>query len=256
LNDTTVKAIPLDSDLTTSRNLWIAYYRSNETGMENEFSSGVTVTVTFEATDERDDSMTPYSFAFRVQTVEEEQEEAESMPFVIPVIDEPAPGLTTSGVTETASALYGAAIIYDSSLLAEIGIEPYLGPTEDIPVFDAGGYAGVGVAMNLLPPAVFPSGVTVVVPCPGYTNVSGLYVYYYNGQQWIMACDPAGNVQPGGVGWMIPGSRVNHNGNPSWIEIGVYHFSAVIAATTSGTTVVVGSEGGGGGGCFIDSLMK
>jgi len=86
--------------------------------------------------------------------------------------------------------------------------------------------------------------------------VSGLYVYYYNGQQWIMACDPAGNVQPGGVGWMVPGSRVNHNGSPSWIEIGVYHFSAVIAAMPSGTTVVVGKRGGGGGGCFIDSLMK
>jgi hypothetical protein len=100
---------------------------------------------------------------------------------------------------------------------------------------------------------VFPSGVTVVVPCPGYTNVSGLYVYYYNGQQWVMACDPSGNVQPGGVGWMVPGSRVNHNGNPAWIEIKVYHFSAVIVATNSGTTVTVES-GGGGGGCFISAL--
>jgi hypothetical protein len=76
-----------------------------------------------------------------------------------------------------------------------------------------------------------------------------------NGQQWVMACDPNGNVQPGGVGWMVPGSRVNHNGDQAWIEIKVYHFSAVIVATNSGTTVTVESGGiGGGGGCFISAL--
>jgi hypothetical protein len=52
---------------------------------------------------------------------------------------------------------------------------------------------------------------------------------------------------------MVPGSRVNHNGNPAWIEIDVYHFSAVIVATNSGTTVAV-ETGGGGGGCFISAL--
>jgi hypothetical protein len=253
LNNTTVKAIPLDSGVTTSKNLWIAYYRSNET--VNEFSSGVKVTVTFEATDVRKDSMTPWTFEFRVQTQEEEDQEAESSPPPLLLTDTPKLGLTTSGVTNTSTMLDRAAIIFDTSLMGNIGIIPYFGPTEDIPVFDVSGYASVGVAMNLLPPAVFPSGVTVVVPCPGYTDANGLYVYYYNGQQWVMACDPSGNVQPGGVGWMVPGSRVNHNGNPSWIEIKVYHFSAVIAATTSGTTVTVES-GGGGGGCFISSIME
>ena len=248
-----VKAIPLDSGGTTSKNLWIAYYRSNETAMSNEFSSGVTVTVTFEATDVRKDSMTPRSLTFRIQTAGEEQEEAESLPNTVTLPNTPAPGLTTSGVTNTATMLDRAAIIFDTSLPGNTGIIPYVGPTEDIPVFDISDFTGVGVAMNLLPPAVFPGGVTVVVPCPGYTNVSGLYVYYYNGQQWVMACDPSGNVQPGGVGWMVPGSRVNHNGNPAWIEIKVYHFSAVIVATNSGTTVTVES-GGGGGGCFISAL--
>ena len=252
-----VKAIPLDSGGTMSKNLWIAYYRSNETALDDEFASGVTVTVTFEATDVRKDSMTPKTLTFRIQTAGEEQEELDNSPFVIPQADFPSLGLTTSGVTDTTSPLYGAAIIYDSSLPENTGIIPYVGPTENIPVFDVSGYTGVGVEMNLLPPAVFPSGVTVVVPCPGYTSVSGLYVYYYNGQQWVMACDPAGNVQPGGVGWMVPGSRVDRNGNPSWIEIGVYHFSAVIVATDSGTTVAVETGGGGGGGgCFIDSLMR
>jgi hypothetical protein len=253
LNNSTVKAIRLDSGGATSKNLWIAYYRSNEA--VKEYASGVTVTVTFEAADTRKDSMTPKILAFRIQTAAEEREEADNLPNTVTLPNTPKPGLTTSGVTNTATLLDKAAIIYDTSLPGNTGIIPYVGPMEDIPVFNVSGYSGVGVEMNLLPPAVFPSGVTVVIPCPGYTTVSGLYVYYYNGQQWVMACDPSGNVQPGGLGWMVPGSRVNHNGNPAWIEIKVYHFSGVIAATTSGTTVVVES-GGGGGGCFIDSLMR
>jgi hypothetical protein len=39
-------------------------------------------------------------------------------------------------------------------------------------------------------------------------------------------------VEADGEGWMVPGSRVNHNkdkGNPSTIETKVYHFSAVQA---------------------------
>jgi hypothetical protein len=234
--------------------LWIAYYRSNETAMGNEYPLGATVTVTFEATDIRKDSMTPRTFGFRIQTAAEEQEEADSLPHTVTLQNTPTPGFTTSEVTETASPLQGAAIIYDSSLPGNTGIIPYFGPTENIPVLDVSGYTAVGVAMDLMPPAVFPNGVTVVAPCPGYADVSGLYLYYYNGQEWVMACDPNGNVQPGGVGWMVPGSRVNHNGNPSWIEIEVYHFSAAIAATRSATAVTVES-GGGGGGCFIDSLM-
>ena len=66
---------------------------------------------------------------------------------------------------------------------------------------------------------------------------------------------------------MVPGSRINHNnGNPSTIEIQVYHFSAVQAAgdvrdaTTTSILededevmeeITTGTGGGGGGGCFI-----
>jgi hypothetical protein len=253
LNNDTVKAIPLDSGVTTSRSLWIAYYRSNETA--NEYPSGVTVTVTFEATDVRKDSMIPETVAFRIETQEEQDEAAANLPVAIIQTDYPSAGLTTSGVTNTRSMLDGAAIVFDNTLPAESGVTPYIGPAVEVPAFSVPGYTGVGVAMNLLPPTVFPNGVTLMIPCPGYSNVSGLYLYYYNGQQWVMACDSAGNVQPGGVGWMVLGSRVNHNGTPAFIEIEVYHFSAVIAATPSGTTVTV-ETGAGGGGCFISSIME
>ena len=250
-----VKAIPLGSGVTAFKNLWIAYYRSNETAMPNLFPSGVTVQITVEATDVRNDRMPPKSFTFRIQTEAEEDEEGENLPYFVTLTDEPAPGLTTSRVVDATSELHGAAIIYDSSLPWETGIVPYLGPSDAVPNLNITGHTGVGWAMNLLPPSVFPDGVTLLIPCPGYRDVGGLSLFYYSGTSWVMACDPAGNVQPGGVGWMVPGSRVNHNGNPSWIEIKVYHFSAVITGTTSGTTVTVES-GGGGGGCFIDSLMR
>jgi hypothetical protein len=100
--------------------------------------------------------------------------------------------------------------------------------------------------------------VTVRIPCPGYNTIEEvrtLVIYYYNGTEWVPACDGGGNVLPGGLGWMVPGSREDFN---SYVEIDVYHFSAAVAGqitkTDSGTRVTVKS--GGGGGCFIDSLMR
>jgi len=108
----------------------------------------------------------------------------------------------------------------------------------------------VGAPMNLQPPTVFNTPVKIFIPCPDNTDVSGLSVYLYNGTEWILACDAAGVVQVGGEGWMVPGSRVDHNnGNPSTIEIQVYHFSGVQSGTTTGGGVTPG--GGNGGGCFI-----
>ena len=63
--------------------------------------------------------------------------------------------------------------------------------------------------------------------------------------------DDPGTVLPDAAGWLVPGSRVNHNGGtPSTIEIQVYHFSGVQAGTLS-TASASDSSGGGGGGCFI-----
>jgi hypothetical protein len=111
--------------------------------------------------------------------------------------------------------------------------------------------------MNLQPPTVFNIPVKILIPCPGYTDVSSLNLYYYNGSSWALACDAAGNVQPGGDGWMVPGSRVNHNEtDPATIEIQVYHFSGAQAGLFSGGGDVVSSSsggGGGGGGCFISA---
>jgi hypothetical protein len=105
--------------------------------------------------------------------------------------------------------------------------------------------------MNLQPPTVFDIPVRIFIACPDHTDVSGLSVYYYNGSNWVRACDAAGNVLTGGQGWMVPGSRVNHNGTSApTIEIQIYHFSGAQAGTFS---AAASGGGGGGGGCFIST---
>ena len=104
---------------------------------------------------------------------------------------------------------------------------------------------------------------------PGVSDVSHLKLYYYNGIEWQLASDENGNILPGGEGWMVPGSRVNHNDvSPPLIEVQVHHFSAaqavgsvsadIVADSSSGDGVSAdivadSSGGGGGGGCFISS---
>jgi hypothetical protein len=148
-------------------------------------------------------------------------------------------------------------------------ISPTLGSYEVIPALRQriAGIQEVGFPLNLQPFGThFSPPVTLLIPCPGYPDVSSLHLYYYDDSrgQWFLAHDPddPGTVQPEAVGWMVPGSRVNHNtGNPSTIEIKVYHFSGVQAAVSSGSSQVAvsdagGAGGGGGGGCFISSAME
>ena len=120
--------------------------------------------------------------------------------------------------------------------------------------------------MNLQPPAVFPEPVTLLIPCPGYNDVSGLPVYYWDGHEWWLACDAAGNVTPEGEGWIVPGSRVNHNKdgkNHAYIEIQVYHFSAAAAASLETSEASTGSTASTAlqcsaekGSCFISTIWN
>jgi hypothetical protein len=143
---------------------------------------------------------------------------------------------------------------------------PALMHSSGIPFLDKSGVKGVGKPLNL---ETYPSGVTfntpvkVFIPCPGYSKVSNLDIYYYDDvkMDWYLANDASDpdRVQPDAVDWMVPGSRVNHNnGDPSSIEIQVYHFSGMQAASSSGSSSDSSgsSGGGGGGGCFISSLSS
>ena len=111
---------------------------------------------------------------------------------------------------------------------------------------------GVGVHLNMQPPALFQSPVKIVLPIRGTGDVRQYYVYFYNGEVWLPACYPDGTVTSEGDGLIVPGSRVNRNDtSPPSIEFQVYHFTGFQAAQMNAETSSGG--GGGGGNCFIDS---
>jgi hypothetical protein len=136
---------------------------------------------------------------------------------------------------------------------------PTIGDSGDIPAVDLAGVTSVGTVLNLQPSGVyFNPPVKISIPCPGYADVSNLSVYYYDDDtfEWYLAndADDPYMVQPDAVGWMVPGSRVNHNnGDPSTIEIQVYHFSGAQAGSSSGGGSSSSSsfDSGASGGCFV-----
>jgi hypothetical protein len=151
--------------------------------------------------------------------------------------------------------LKGFTILFSSNDLV-----PTLGDSSEIPPPNLPDVNAVGLPLNLQtePQGVsFTTPVTIFIPCPGFSDVSDLDVYYYeDGSGWVLAsdADDPGTVQPDAANWMVEGSRVNHNnGDPSTIEIQAYHFSGVQAGSTSGggSTFFSSSDSGSGGGCFI-----
>jgi hypothetical protein len=257
-----LRAIPLDADGNVAYSLWAAYYRSNETALQNSYPYDAAVEVTVSVKDRNGVTMEPITFRFKIQGQERDNEAKIKAPKLSTRPDSASPSKKKSSVDS--GELKGASITYDSNLMQEIGLEPYIGPSEEIPPLSVAEAAGA--AVNLLPPAVFPTGVKVTIPCPASSDVSTLSIYYYDGENWVPACDSAGNVLPEGEGWMVRGSRINHNydtetGTPAHIEIQVYHFSAAVAADTStaravADTPIVGAEAESevGSSCFISAL--
>jgi hypothetical protein len=175
-----------------------------------------------------------------------------------------------SGWRIMAGELEGFTVFYHDS----DGIVPTLGPTDEIPTLrqSIADVQGVGAPLNLQPSGShFSLPVTLLIPCPGYSDVSRLDLYYYDDHrsEWFLAHDAEDDpdvVQPDAVGWLVAGSRVNHNtGTPATIEIRVNHFSGVQAGAAAGSlpvsssgdaSVSAAAESGGGGGCFISAIAE
>jgi hypothetical protein len=247
LGDASVRVVKLtnDADSQVTR-MWVVYDRSEDGvwGPTYEFDSDINIKI--DATDIMTNSMDQADFDFNVETAEEHDDalNSDSNPPSQTVVLPPEDDYDNL-IQVNSGDLTGAQIFFNNGEMI-----PQFGPTDEIPALNLSGANGVAVPMNLQPPTVFNTPVKILIPCPGYTDVSNLNVYYYNGSSWALACDAAGNVQPGGDGWMVPGSRVNHNEtDPATIEIQVYHFSGAQAGLFSGG----GGGGGGGGGCFIAS---
>jgi hypothetical protein len=254
--------------LTTDANdrvtkLWAVYDRSLDT--YGNFSYDANVNVRVNAKNRRGLAMAQASFDFNVETSSEQITAQSSEPYTSTLTNSPALGLTTESIDS--GPLAGAKVIYDSNE----PVKPKFGPVNETPVV-----GGVGITpapssypLNLEPPTVFNKPVRIFLPFPDTSDssdpsddLSKFAVALYDGENWVVACDANGNVLPAGDGWMVPGSRVNHNnGFPSSIELQVYHFSAVQAAVVTGGGSSLGAasaagDGGGGGGCFIATVGK
>jgi hypothetical protein len=252
-NTTVVRVVQLDSTESADNvtKLWAVYDRSMDYTYGNVYSFGTTVTISVDAKDKNQDWMDQGVYSFKVET-EVQHDDAETNSPPAGNVDPNDPDLEGSYVYDTGAQIFGgqlngAKILYDSNE----PVTPIFGPTGEIPALNISGVDAVGVPMNLQPPTVFNTPVKIFIPCPGYPYASTLSVYRYTGTSWVLACNASGTVQAGGEGWMVPGSRVNHNlGSPSTIEIQVFHFTGVQAGSPSGsggrTTDAVS-----GGGCFI-----
>jgi subtilisin family serine protease len=254
LGAATVRFVKLtaDPDSQVTR-MWVVYERSQESGDLQNFPYDSDVSIKVDASDIMTNDMIQAAIDFNVETVAEHDaaRDPANLPDSSAVgIGDPDMGASEDGIRVDSGDLEDAKVIYDSSERRT----PAFGPIAEIPPLNISGSGAVGVPMNLQPPTVFDVPVRIFMPCPGYTDVSRLSVYYYNGSNWVRAGDAAGNVLTGADGWMVPGSRVNHNEtDPATIEIQVYHFSGAQAGTFSAASSTGGGGGGGGGGsiCFI-----
>jgi hypothetical protein len=244
--------------------LWAVYDRSLDTFYGN-FSYNANVNVKVNAKNRRGLVMAQASFDFNVETSSEQITAQSSEPYTSTLTNSPSIGLITESIDS--GILAGAKVIYDSNE----PVKPKFGPVNETPVV-----GGVGITpapssypLNLEPPTVFNKPVRIFLPFPDTSDssdpsddVSNFAVALYDGESWVVACDASGNVLPAGDGWMVPGSRVNHNnGFPPSIELQVYHFSAVQAAVVTGggsslSAASAAGDGGGGGGCFIATVGK
>jgi len=240
------------------KNLWAIYDRSNEAPYGN-YAYETEVNIKIDIKDKNNLSMPQTVFDFQIESETEHDQAQFYQPDSGPV-DPGDPALSgpyNTGVQVNSGNLEGARMLFNSNE----PVLPRFGPANELPPLDAAGEEIVGISMNLQPPTVFNIPVKIFVPCPGFMDVSRIQLYLYNGTAWVPALAENGNVLAGGIDFIKPNTRVNHNnGAPSTIEIQVYHFSGIQAAIIGGGAVTssppqVASGGGGEGGvCFIDTL--
>jgi hypothetical protein len=263
LGDDEVRVVKLakDEDTKVSK-LWAVYDHPRETNGGFPFESYVTVRVDVRDSTGLGEAQGTYNFRVESKIEHLEANDPMSLPYAV-AVDLSDPGMDgifyDAGVQVEGGDLRGAKMLYHSSERAK----PRFGSMYELPTLTADEtdksnklktsdrslppkhsnakiyrteVEPVGSGMNLQPGTVFSTPVKLSIPCPGYDDVSMLNVFLYNGREWVLACDASGNVTEDGEGWMVPGSRVNHNfaddpvNDPSTIEIQVYHFSGAQAA--------------------------
>ncbi|SPD75476.1 hypothetical protein PITCH_A640019 [uncultured Desulfobacterium sp.] len=199
--------------------MWTVYHRAADS-IFSEYNFDRVIQIVFEVNDKQMDSALQINYEFKTETETEYNNAVATSPVTTMI----APSSIRkkgydAGLIISSGQLKSAKIIYNSSS----AVMPEVGPIEEIPNMNLAKTSAVGKPVNLQPPTVFERPVIIYIPCPGYSNVGGLSVFMYNGKDWVAAFDTAGRVQPGCVGSVVPGSRVNHNSRSlSTIEVRIY----------------------------------
>ncbi len=170
------------------------------------------VDVRLGAQDVNGNTMSPYEYSFKIESRDQHENAKEELPDTI---------LDTSGPNEYVLSIdseelfEGVKIKYSP----DEPIAPRFGPLDEIPKLDIA--LGVGLPINLEPAVVFRKPVTLILPCPGASNLASLEIYGYHP---TLGWRPASEFD----GWIAPDSRINHTETPiPAIEFQVYHFTGV-----------------------------
>ena len=261
LDDDTFRVVKISDDADERATMvWVIYDRSLETymPMEYDFESHVLIGI-----DVMDIAGNEYAtdIEFRIESEAVFVDSQFNLPKTTEIdpYDPILEGAYDSGLEVIDGPLAGATIIFNSYE----PLTPAFGSMDELGNALVAGTEAVGPALNLIPHTVFSTPVKVFIPFPGHTNVSGFGLYYHDGVKWRTACDAEGNVLPGGRGWMVPGSRINHNGQEtSFIEIEVYHFSSTrgFVYVSTGNSSRYETEQRNGSyayiSCFVDTASR
>jgi len=260
LNSPAVRVVEVAMGSSPTTSVWAVYDRSLEPKLPPVYPLDTIIHIRLEAEDIYANEIIVERHEFKIESDSRQAYAFDHLPESQSFNIENANGIHDAGIEVVSGVLTGAKIFYDT----DEPLLPAFGSVDEIEPVAFGTEQAIGVPLNLMPHTVFNNPVTLYIPFPDETDVTQLDIYYHNGVQWLAACDAGGNLLPGGEGWIVPGSRVNHPQQiPPQIEIEVYHFSAAqaVVAGTSTTTGNTNHNDSGSGAvvyvsCFIDTAAS
>ena len=260
LSSPAVRVVEVENDSSQTALIWAVYDRSLEPMLPPVYALDTIVQIFVEVEDLYQHEISAEHFEFRIESDSEQAHAYNHLPESVSFNIENSTEIHDTGIEIISGALTGARILYagDEPLL------PAFGPINEIESINTHRGKALGLPLNLMPHTVFNNPVKLFIPYPTGTDVSQLDIYYHNGAQWLPACNAEGNLLPGGEGWMVPGSRINHTEQiPPLIEIEVYHFSAAQAVVSGSSTTTDNTQHNNHGSgavvyasCFIRSAAS
>ena len=245
--------------------LWVVYDRFLEPYMPTSYPPDRVIHIEVEIKDIRNNILRPAPFEFKIESNAEKTAARQNLPQTneFYAVDPFSENGYDTGIEVTEGKLRGAKVIY-SSLEP---LTPEFGSLNAIEEINLEGIQAAGMPANLMPHTVFNTPVTLFLPISEDADIRSVGLAYHDGTQWMPAADADGNVLPGAEGWMVPGSRVNHEqSSPPLIEVQVHHFSAaqaVVFTPSDGTLDEEQDKDHDGGAnvvvfasCFINSAAS